>query len=255
MSARWQATLVLALVGLSSLSSAAWAEDKAVYELRTYTTAPGKLAVLVERFGKHNLPLFEKHGIKLVGAWTPAKPDDLGDRLVYLVSFPSRQAAETAWRAFSSDPEWQAIFGKEKEEHGTVVTKVENFFLAPTDYSPTPTGSDGAHLYELRTYTASPGKLDALNSRFRQHTLGLFSKHGMTNVVYMVPTDDEHGADDTLVYFLAHADQAAADASWKGFRDDPEWQKVRAASEADGTRLAAKVVSVYLKPTAFSPLK
>lgn len=255
MFARWPAVLVLGFVGLLPLSTAARSEDKPVYELRTYTTAPEKLAVLVERFGKHNLPLFEKHGIKLVGAWTPEKPDDRGDRLVYLVWFPSRQAAESAWRAFSADPQWQAIFGKEKEEHGTVVTKVERVFLAPTDYSPTPGGLDGAHLYELRTYTASPGKLDALNRRFREHTLGLFSKHGMTNVVYMVPTDEDQGAEDTLVYFLAHADRASADASWKGFRDDPEWQKVREASEADGTRLAAKVESVYLKPTAFSPLK
>lgn len=244
------------LLGLAPIAAAAEpVPDGPIYELRTYTTAPGKLPVLIERFGRSNLPLFEKHGIKLVGAWTPADPAEGGERLVYLVSFPDRDAARQAWSAFSSDPEWQAIFGKEKQEHGDVVTKVENVFLAPTDYSPSPSPVEGGHVYELRTYIASPRRLEPLNDRFRNHTLGLFEKHGMKNVLYTVPTDEDAGASDTLVYLLAHENRDAAAASWKAFGGDPEWQKVKSASEADGTKLASKVVSVYLVPTPFSPLK
>jgi hypothetical protein len=33
--------------------------------------------------------------------------------------------------------------------------------------------------FEMRTYIANPGKLDALNARFRDHTCKLFAKHGM----------------------------------------------------------------------------
>ena len=36
--------------------------------------------------------------------------------------------------------------------------------------------------FEMRTYYAAPAKLDALQARFRDHTLSLFEKHGMTNV-------------------------------------------------------------------------
>jgi hypothetical protein len=45
-------------------------------------------------------------------------------------------------------------------------------------------------LFEIRTYTTEPGKLDALNSRFREHTTKLFEKHGMTNIGYWTPVDE-----------------------------------------------------------------
>lgn len=251
----WTTALGLAAAGL--ITAGAKADEPPVYELRTYTTAPGKLPVLVGRFGESNRSLFAKHGIELVGAWTPTEPGDAGERLIYLVRFPSRQAAADAWAAFGADPVWKELFAAEKQAHGEVVTKAEGVFLAPTDYSPAPAAGESGPapaLYELRTYTASPGRLEKLNERFRDHTLGLFEKHGMRNVFYGVPTDVAAGADDTLIYLLAHRDRAAADASWKAFGEDPEWQAVYAASQADGVKLAAKVERVYLTPTASSPL-
>jgi hypothetical protein len=110
-----------------------------------------------------------------------------------------------------------------------------------------------ARVFELRIYTAAPGKLDALNARFRDHTLRLFEKHGMKNVVYLVPTE-EPKSQNTLVYLISHASRAAADKSWEAFRKDPEWQKVKEASERDG-KLVEKVESTYLSPTDYSPLQ
>ena len=112
----------------------------------------------------------------------------------------------------------------------------------------------GGRVFELRTYTASPGKLDALNARFRNHTLALFRKHGMEIVGFWMPVDKEAGAGETLVYILAHQSRAAATASWQAFRVDPDWVKVKADSETDGV-LAAKVESVFLAGTDYSPLK
>src|SRR5438477_557031 len=86
-------------------------------------------------------------------------------------------------------------------------------------------------VYELRTYTAAPGKLDALNARFREHTLKLFEKHGMTNIGYFTPLPGTKGADDTLIYFLAHRSAEAAKASFDAFRQDPDWAAARKASE------------------------
>ncbi len=107
--------------------------------------------------------------------------------------------------------------------------------------------------FELRTYHAAPGKAAALHARFRDHTLALFQKHGMTNVFYGIPRDDSGEAEkNTLVYLLAYPDRDAREASWKTFREDPEWIAVKAASEKDGT-LLTRVESLFLHPTEYSP--
>lgn len=108
-------------------------------------------------------------------------------------------------------------------------------------------------VFELRTYYAHPGKMDALHARFRDHTCKLFEKHGMTIVGFWSPIDSKQ-AENKLVYLLAFPSKPAADESWKGFRDDPEWKTAREASEKDG-KLVDKVESVYLNPTDYSPLK
>lgn len=107
-----------------------------------------------------------------------------------------------------------------------------------------------ARVYELRTYTTLEGRLPALHARFRDHTMKLFAKHGMENVIYCTPLDEEH----KLVYLLAHPSREAAKEAFLKFRDDPEWIAARNASEADG-KIVAKVESVFLTPTDYSPMK
>jgi NIPSNAP len=118
----------------------------------------------------------------------------------------------------------------------------------------TPDASAADRVFELRTYTASPGKLGALNARFRDHTIALFKKHGMEVVGFWEPIDKEAGAGEKLIYLLAHPSREAAQANWKAFREDPEWVKVKAESEVGGV-LPAKIESVYLAGTDYSPLK
>lgn len=110
-----------------------------------------------------------------------------------------------------------------------------------------------ARVFEIRTYTTPPGKLDALHARFRQHTMKFFERHGMTNIAYWTPQDPAL-AQTTLVYVLAHDSREAARASWEAFSNDPEWQRVRAASEANGP-IVTKVESVFLDATDYSPMK
>ncbi|WP_207801837.1 NIPSNAP family protein [Phenylobacterium hankyongense] len=104
-------------------------------------------------------------------------------------------------------------------------------------------------IYELRTYHVAPGKLDALNARFRDHTLKLFAKHHMQSVAYWNQEDTANGQ---VVYILAFPSRAARDAAWDAFRADPEWQAVAKASEADG-KLVEKVDSVFMRMTDYSP--
>ncbi|HZZ29234.1 MAG TPA: NIPSNAP family protein [Pirellulales bacterium] len=108
-------------------------------------------------------------------------------------------------------------------------------------------------VFEIRTYTAEEGKLDALLARFRDHTCALFEKHGMTNIGYWVP-QDEPKSKNTLVYILAHESRDAAKKNWAEFSRDPDWQKAKTDSEADG-KLTTKTESVFVDPTDFSPLK
>ncbi|MBA3316253.1 MAG: NIPSNAP family protein [Planctomycetota bacterium] len=108
-------------------------------------------------------------------------------------------------------------------------------------------------VYELRTYTANEGKFEDLHARFRDHTVKLFEKHGMTNVAYWVPAD-EPGSRNTLIYVLAHDSREAAKKNWEAFGKDPAWQKARAASEENG-KLVSKAESVYMTPTDYSAMK
>ena len=106
-------------------------------------------------------------------------------------------------------------------------------------------------VYEMRVYTCDPGRLTALHDRFRNHTMGLFAKHGMTNVAYFTPSD-EPLAENTLIYFLWHQSKDAATASFTAFRADPEWIEVRTASEKDAKILAMPVESTFLQLTDYS---
>ena len=129
--------------------------------------------------------------------------------------------------------------------------------LAATRASAGPPGSSLAsdsRCFELRTYTAPPGKLQALHARFRDHTNALFTKHGMTMVGYWVPSDDDKGAANTLIYLLAFPSRGARDKAWEAFRSDPAWTAARTASEVDG-KLTEKVESLLLTATDYSPMK
>lgn len=110
-----------------------------------------------------------------------------------------------------------------------------------------------SRVFELRTYTAPEGKLADLHARFREHTRRIFEKHGMTNVIYLAPTDAPL-SQNTLVYLLAHESREAAKKSWAEFAADPEWKKVSAESQVNGP-IVSKVESVFLQATDYSPMK
>jgi hypothetical protein len=228
-----------------------------LYELRIYTAAEGKLDALNARFRDHTTKLFEKHGMTNVGYWVPI--DNKEGKLYYVLSYPSAEVRKQSWAAFLADPEWKKA-AAESEKGGRLVAKIEEHFLVPTDYSPAvkPSAGKDDRVFELRTYTASPGNLAALHARFRDHTLKLFEKHGMTNLWYWTPAPGQKGSDETLVYMLAHKSAEVRDKSFESFRMDPEWTNARDASERKaGGSLTAKdgVKSVLMKPTDYSPIK
>lgn len=240
----------------SLIPSATMLQQNPFYEMRTYYAAPGKLDDLNSRFRNNTMRIFAKHGMVNIGYWIPIENTD--NKLIYVLAYPSRQAREDSWKAFNADPEWQAV-AKASEANGKLVSKVETLYLEATDYSPALTmkSKGEPRTFELRTYTASPGNIKNLDDRFRNHTIKLFEKHGITNIVYWHPTDnDKEAKSNLLVYLIAHKDTASATASWKAFREDPTWIAAKNASEVKGGgSLTTKVESVFMLPADYSPLK
>ena len=223
-----------------------------LYEVRIYHPTPGKYAEIVDRFRQYTTKIFEKHGMENIGYWTPT--DTTNKELIYILAYPNREARDASWKAFGSDPEWKAVVAK-TEANGKLVDHVDQIFMTEADISPTLklTKKSPERTFELRTYTPTPDKLPNLLSRFRDHTISLFKKHGMTQVAYWT-TEEKDGGQPKLVYILAHPSETEGKQHFDEFRKDPKWIAAKADSEKNGP-LTTKVESVYMTPTDYSPLK
>jgi len=252
----------LAAAALTVLSPApASAADGPVYELRIYTTNEGKLPDLLKRFREHTCEIFTHHGIENIGYWVPIdKADGADNTLIYIIRHKSRDAAKVSWKEFGADPEWQAA-QKASEANGKILAKApESIFMTTTEFSPEVKLGAGAapRVFEFRTYHTPEGKLPALHARFKDHTIKLFEKHGMTNLCYFSPMDADKGSANTLMYFLAHPSKEAGLKAFDEFRADPDWVKAKGESEKDGALTLPKtegVRSIYMTATDFSPIK
>lgn len=135
---RWLiAAAVLVAVGLFLSRPEAQGGKKVtarVFEMRTYYAHPGKMKALHARFRDHTTKLFEKHGMTNIGYWSPADPTEGEEKMIYILAYPSKAAADKAWKDFRADPDW--IKAREASEvNGPLVAKVESVYMNPTDYS------------------------------------------------------------------------------------------------------------------------
>ena len=111
------------------------AAQERLFEIRTYTTHEGRLDALHARFRDHTNHIFVKHGMSLIGYWTPTEGPDSTNTLVYILAYPDKQAREKAWDAFRVDPDWKKARA-DSEKDGKIVKEVKSVFLRATDYSP-----------------------------------------------------------------------------------------------------------------------
>ena len=112
--------------------------------------------------------------------------------------------------------------------------------------------ADNDRVFELRIYHALPGKVPALDSRFRDTTSKLLAKHDLNVVGYWVP-EDPAAWDNMFIFMLAHASRAEAKKNWEAFAADPGFQEVLKFEQADKT--VEKIDTTYMRPTDFSPMK
>ena len=112
--------------------------------------------------------------------------------------------------------------------------------------------ADSNRVFELRIYHAVPGKLPALESRFRDTASKLLAKHDLKAVGYWIPADAP-ASDNTFIYILAHPSREEAKKNWNAMFADPAFQEMVKSEQAD--KLVQTVDVTYMRPTDFSPMK
>lgn len=128
-------TVALLLCAVSTFAEKEKKMENRVFEMRTYYAKKGKMKALHARFRDHTCALFKKHGMTLIGFWSPTDADEADKKMVYILAYPSKSAADKAWANFRADPDWKKA-KDESEKDGVLVDKVESVYLNPTDYSP-----------------------------------------------------------------------------------------------------------------------
>jgi len=220
------------------------------FEMRTYTVHEGKMPDLIQRFQNHTRTLFAKHGIESVAYFlSEAQPEQ---QLTFILGYPSAAERDIRWGNFANDPEWKAV-AKASEANGPIVQKVDQVFMVwakglNAAKAPRPSG-----VFQLRTYHLLPGRLDAIQARFRDHTQALFEKQGLSNYPYWITVEKE-GVQSKLVYLIGHQNKEEFNAAFGRFVADPEWIKVRDASEVSG-KIVEKIDSHFYTALPFSPMK
>ena len=124
----------LLMLGIGSVTQSHAQSPGHVYELRMYHTNEGKLDGLLSRFRDHTVDIFNRHNMKSVGYWVPQEAPNAGNLLIYVLEHPSRAEADKNWTAFNADPEWRKVRA-ESEVNGALVSKVDRYFMNPTDFS------------------------------------------------------------------------------------------------------------------------
>lgn len=239
--------------------------DTRCFELRIYQSEPDKFTNLFTRLQLTSERFYPKFGIDLYASFVPVENPD--GKIYMLMVFPSKEEQEKRYRSFTTNAEYRAFREQmDTNSGGRSTSRAETYFMQAADFSPAiqPTKYADPHVYELRTYRSSTNNLPLLLNRFREQTTKLFQKHGITQLAYWVTTTPVPrtpimpGSEDTLIYLLMHKSKEEAEKNYKEFREDPEWIKAKAESEkgAGGPlTITNGVMSVFLTPTPFSPLK
>ncbi len=242
--------LLLLFISSTILVKAQQTITSSYFEMRTYTVHDGKMPDLIQRFQNHTRALFTKHGIENVAYLLSEEEPD--KQLTFIIGYPSASERDIRWNNFANDPEWKAVAAA-SEANGKIVQKVDQVFMVwakdlNSAKTPKPSG-----IFQLRTYHLLPGKLDAIQTRFRDHTQALFEKQGLSNYPYWI-TVEKDGLQSKLVYFLGHQNKEEFNAAFDRFRVDPEWIRVRDASEIPG-KIVEKVDTKFYVSLPFSPMK
>ena len=225
-------------------------DDGPIYELRVYIANDGRFQHMVKRFREHTDRIFKKNGMEPVGYWVRPDGNDRQRRtFYYILKHPSRYAAFRNWNNFTNDREWQSVLEK-PEFQRLLIQKPESVFMTANGNAEIVGVADReGGLFELRTYTAKPGKLAEFNARFGDGAAEIVERYEMKVLAYWTPFD-KPDLESKLICLVHHRDRKTADASWAELRKDPDWNRIE-----DSRLLISEPGGIFLKATEFSPLR
>ena len=224
------------------------------YELRVYTVTSNKMDGVLERFRETVDPVRRKHGITTVGYWSP--PDTTnGGTFAYLMAAASKDALKEQEKAFGADPQFKEGYAVSNRKHGKTVDKIVSLPLsvattARFDF----TNSAKPRAFDLRIYSILPGKLDEFRSRWRDHAVPIYERHGLHSIGWWISDKKDGDGHDQFICLLAGKNVDTIQKSIGAFHKDPEWQRVEKETEKDG-KLRSGVIAYKLLPGDFSSLK
>jgi hypothetical protein len=114
--------------------------------------------------------------------------------------------------------------------------------------------ADSNRVFEMHVYHAVPGKLPALESKFRDTTSKLLAKHDLKIVGYWVP-EGTPAWDNTFIFIVAHSSREEAKKNWDAIRADPDFQELIRENSDPATKFVEKIDVIYMRPTDFSPMR
>ncbi len=245
-----QIFLLLALL-LSCL--ACEAEEPAYFELRLYDVTAQKMEAVLDRFRETVQPVRRRHGINTVGYWTAASKE--GEKFVYLMAAPSKEELQKQETEFGADAQFKEGYAASNQKHGQTVDRIVSLPLVvdPTAKFDFKT-SNTSRAFDLRIYSVLPGKLDVFRSRWRDHAVPIYERHGLHSIGWWVVDQKDADGNDQFVCLLAGESLDSIQKSITAFHADPEWQQVEKETE-EGGKLRAGVSASKLVPADFSSLK
>ncbi len=111
--------------------------------------------------------------------------------------------------------------------------------------------ADSNRVFELRVYHALPGKLPALESRFRDKTSKILARHNVKAVGYWVAEDPSA---NSFIWIAASTNEEEEKRDWGAVAADPEFQQdVIKAEQTEKT--VEKVDVTHMRPTDFSAIQ
>ncbi|MDB6033481.1 MAG: family containing protein [Verrucomicrobiales bacterium] len=228
-------------------------QPSAYYELRIYDVTSNKLDAVVERFHDTVEPVRQKYGISTLGYWLVGTTN--GDKFVYLMTAPSKEALKEKEKEFGADPKFKEGYAASNRKHGKTVDKIAALPMAAGpgaqyDLSAAKT----PRVFDLRIYSVLPGKLDPFRNRWRDQAVPIYERHGLHSVGWWIAEQKDPDGNDRFICLLAGESADAIQKSIAAFHKDPEWQQVEKESERDG-KLRSKVEAFKLTPAGFSGLK
>ncbi len=238
----------------SNLGSGGARPTAGYFELRIYDVTRHQLAAVLERFRETVQPVREKHGIRTVGYWTARGVTNDGT-FAYLMSAGSRDELQRREKEFGADPEFKKGYAASNKKHGKTVDGIAAFSLsvdatARFDFNP----SQPPRVFDLRIYSVLPGRLDAFRSRWRDHAVPTYERHGLHSIGWWVAGQKDAEGHDQFVCLLAAESADAVQKAIAAFHADPEWQRVEQLTEAGGA-LRSGVTVLKLTPADFSELE